>query len=255
MALAGETGSGFILDTQTWRAQSRFSEELGENTAELREANQAAADFAVELRHKFSSNTGPIVINGLIGPCGDAYVPEHDIAAAEAQSYHSEQLGWLAETEVDMVTALTFTQSDEAIGVVRAAESFGLPIVVSFTVETDGRLPTGQPLGEAINSVDDATAGAAAYFMVNCAHPDRFGDDLGDQDWARRIRGLRCNASRMTHAELDECEVLDDGDPAELAASYGELRKRLPWLNVFGRCCGSDLRHVTEIARSVLAAG
>ena len=153
-----------------------------------------------------------------------------------------------------MVTALTFIQSEEAIGAVRAAESLGLPIVVSFTVETDGRLPTGQSLGEAIVSVDEATSAAAAYFMVNCAHPDHFGDDLADTHWARRIRGLRCNASRMSHAELDECEVLDDGDPAELAASYAALTATLPWLNVFGGCCGSDLRHVTEIARSVAAA-
>ena len=153
-----------------------------------------------------------------------------------------------------MVTALTFTQSDEAIGVVRAAESFGLPIVVSFTVETDGSLPTGQPLGEAIASVDEATGGAAAYFMVNCAHPDHFAQHLAGAEWARRIRGIRCNASRMSHAELDECEVLDDGDPVALAAGYRQLRNSLPWLNVFGGCCGSDLRHVTEIARTIAAA-
>ena len=255
LTLAGATGSGFVLDASTWRAQSHFSEELGENTTELRDANRTAVEFAIGLREKFSSNSGPIVINGLIGPRGDAYAPEHEIAAAEAESYHSEQLGWLAETDVDMVTALTFTQTDEAIGAVRAAQAVGLPIVVSFTVETDGHLPDGQPLGEAITAVDDATGAAAAYFMVNCAHPDHFGDDLVDTAWARRIRGLRCNASRMSHEELDECEVLDDGDPAELAASYGDIKARLPWLNVFGGCCGSDLRHVTEIAHTVNAVG
>ncbi len=153
-----------------------------------------------------------------------------------------------------MVTALTFTQADEATGVVRAAESLGLPVVVSFTVETDGRLPTGQPLGGAITAVDQATDASAAYFMVNCAHPDHFEHLLGDTDWARRIRGIRCNASRLSNAELDECEVLDDGDPSELAASYRRLKETLPWLNVFGGCCGSDLRHVTEIARSLTDA-
>ncbi len=252
LTLARDIGVGFVLDTQTWRAQSHFAEELGVSPAALRESNHAAVEFASDLRRRFSTNAGPIVINGLIGPRGDAYAPDEAIAADDAQRYHSEQLAWLADTDVDMVTALTFTQSDEAIGVVRAAESFGLPVVVSFTVETDGRLPTGQLLGDAISSVDDATAGVAAYYMVNCAHPDHFAGELADTDWARRIRGLRCNASRMSHAELDESEVLDAGNPVELAQSYRALKAELPWLNVFGGCCGSDLRHVTEIARSVI---
>jgi homocysteine S-methyltransferase len=251
LSLAADIGAGFVLDTQTWRAQSHFSEELGQGAAALREANLLAVAFAAGLRDDFAANAGPIVINGLIGPRGDAYAPEQEIAAAEAQRYHSEQLGWLAETDVDMVTALTFTQSDEAIGVVRSAEELGLPVVVSFTVETDGNLPTGQPLADAIATVDDATDGAAAYFMVNCAHPDHFSGRMTDEGWSRRIRGLRCNASRMSHAELDESEVLDDGDPTESAADYGRLKDAMPWLNVFGGCCGTDLRHVTAIATAV----
>lgn len=251
LCLARDTGCGFVLDTQTWRAQPHFAEALGQTPAELRAANQQAAEFASALRDRFTTNAQPIVLNGLVGPRGDAYAPEEDIAAAEAEQYHAQQLGWLAETDVDMVTALTFTQSDEAIGVVRAAESLGLPVVVSFTVETDGLLPTGQPLGDAITAVDDATGSAAAYFMINCAHPDHFARQLSGAEWARRIRGIRCNASRMSHAELDGCDVLDDGDPTELADSYRGLKDSLPWLNVFGGCCGSDLRHVTEIARSL----
>jgi homocysteine S-methyltransferase len=254
LSLARDTGSGFVLDTQTWRAQPHFSKALSQSPAELRAANRQAVEFASELRDRFSANAQPIVVNGLVGPRGDAYAPDEDIAAEEAQRYHGEQLGWLAETDVDMVTALTFTQSNEAIGVVRAAESLGLPVVVSFTVETDGRLPTGQPLGDAISAVDEATGGVAAYFMVNCAHPDHFAQQLADGEWARRIRGIRCNASRMSHAELDECDVLDDGDPTELADSYRRLKNSLPWLNVFGGCCGTDLRHVTEIARSLTTA-
>jgi len=251
LSLANETGAGFVLDTQTWRAQTHFSEELGQDASALRKANLAAVEFAATLRDKYASNAGQILINGLIGPRGDAYAPDEEIAAMEAQAYHGEQLGWLAETDVDMVTALTFTQADEAIGVVRAAVELGLPVVVSFTVETDGNLPTGQPLAEAIATVDAATDAAAAYFMVNCAHPDHFAGLMVDQPWAHRIRGLRCNASRMSHAELDEAEVLDDGNPAELAAGYARLKTTLPWLNIFGGCCGSDLRHVTAIAAAV----
>lgn len=173
------------------------------------------------------------------------------MAIHEAEHYHAQQIGWLADTAVDMVTALTFTQSEEASGLVLAARRAGLPVVVSFTVETDGRLPTGQPLGEAIDAVDQATDAAAAYFMVNCAHPEHCAHVLGDTPWARRIRGMRCNASRKSHAELDASATLDAGDPVELGQQYAAIRAQWPWLNVFGGCCGSDLRHVTQIARAL----
>lgn len=251
--LAEQHDAGFILDSQTWKAHPHWAGDLGESEEELRCANVKAIEFINTLRDDFSSSDRPIVLNGVIGPRGDAYTPDSLLAIDEAESYHSKQIGWLAQTQIDMVTALTFTQSDEAVGVVRAAIKADLPIVVSFTVETDGRLPTGQSLQEAIESVDVATDTGAAYFMVNCAHPDHFFDNLEDSDWARRIRGIRCNASRLSHAELDECEVLDDGDPLELASQYKEISTKMPWLNVFGGCCGSDLRHVTEIVKALRA--
>ncbi len=251
LSLANEYDAGFVLDSQTWKAHLHWAEDLVATEQELHETNKDAIAFIAELRDEFAGNSKPIVLNGVIGPRGDAYAPEARLAAKEAEEYHTKQIGWLAETEVDMVTALTFTQSEEAIGVVRAAQSAGLPVVISFTVETDGSLPTGQPLNEAIGAVDDATDGAAAYFMVNCAHPDHFFDVLDDSAWARRIRGLRCNASRLSHAELNECEVLDDGDPVELANQYKAITTTMPWLNVFGGCCGSDLRHVARIAEAI----
>ncbi len=253
LALARDMDAGFILDSQTWKAHMHWARDLGATEAELQRANMDAVDFIAGLRDAFAENRHPIVLNGVMGPRGDAYAPEAAVAADAAQAYHAQQIAWLAATEVDMVTALTFTQAAEAIGLVRAAQAADLPAVVSFTVETDGRLPDGQPLGEAIEAVDEATDAAAAYFMINCAHPDHFSHALGDHDWARRIRGLRCNASRLSHAELDECEVLDDGDPRELGSQYAGLMRRMPWLNVFGGCCGSDLRHVREIARAVRA--
>ena len=251
LALAGAMDVGFILDSQTWKAHTHWAGALGSDENGLRDANEDSIEFISGLRNEFSSNAKPIVLNGIIGPRGDGYSPEVEVAAHEAEEYHAKQIGWLADTDVDMMTATTFTQADEAIGVVRAASVVGVPVVISFTVETDGTLPTGQPLSEAIAAVDDATASAAAYFMVNCAHPDHFFHVLEDSVWARRIRGVRCNASRLSHAELDECETLDDGDPIELGGRYVELRRRMPWLNVFGGCCGSDLRHVTEIARAL----
>ncbi len=251
LSLANEHDAGFVLDSQTWKAHLHWAEDLGVTEQQLNASNKEAIAFIAGIREEFSANSKPIVLNGLIGPRGDAYAPEARLATREAEEYHAKQIAWLAETEVDMVTALTFTQSDEAIGVVRAARSAGLPVVVSFTVETDGRLPTGQALGEAIDAVDSATDEAAAYFMVNCAHPDHFFAVLDDPDWTRRIRGIRCNASRLSHDDLDECEVLDDGDPVELADQYKALTTKMPWLNVFGGCCGADLRHVAQIAKAV----
>jgi homocysteine S-methyltransferase len=251
LALAKQNDTGFILDSQTWKAHTHWASDLAETEQQLRQANRDSIAFIARLRDEFSDNGKPVVLNGLVGPRGDAYAPEAGIAAHEAQNYHARQLGWLAETEVDMVTAMTFTQSDEAVGVVRAAQSVGLPIVVSFTVETDGRLPTGQPLDEAITTVDNATDEGPAYFMINCAHPDHFPDLPADRGWTQRIRGLRCNASRLSHAELDECEELDPGNPQELAAQYRTIVTKLPWLNVFGACCGSDLGHVSRIATAL----
>jgi homocysteine S-methyltransferase len=251
LILANEIDAGFVLDSQTWKAHLHWADALGATEDELVAANQDAIAFIAGLRQEFSANARPVLLNGVIGPCGDAYAPEAMVAAEEAQEYHSQQIQWLADTAVDMVTATTFTQSAEAIGVVRAAQAVALPVVVSFTVETDGSLPDGQSLSDAIEAVDAATDAGAAYFMINCAHPDHFSGVIRDAPWTRRIRGLRCNASRRSHAELDESEVLDDGNVEELAAQYADLARLMPWVNIFGGCCGSDLRHVTEIARTL----
>jgi homocysteine S-methyltransferase len=251
LSLAKEYDAGLVLDSQTWKAHMHWANDLGATEEELHRANKECIALIASLRDEYAENNKPIVLNGVIGPRGDAYAPEAEVAAHESEAYHAKQMDWLAGTDVDMVTALTFTQSDEAIGVVRAAISHELPVVISFTVETDGKLPTGQRLDEAIKAVDDATDAYASYFMLNCAHPDHFFDVLGDEHWARRIRGLRCNASRLSHAELDECEELDDGDPEELAGQYRSITEIMPWLNVFGACCGSDLRHVRQIAAAV----
>jgi homocysteine S-methyltransferase len=199
-----------------------------------------------DLRERYAEDVSPIVISGCIGPQDDAYRPQQMLSADEAADYHSTQIGTFADTDADMVAALTLTYVDEAIGIARAAQEAGIPAAISFTVETDGRLPSGQSLPEAIAQTDAATAGAPAYYMINCAHPTHFEAVLGGS-WTTRIRGLRANASTMSHAELDEAPELDDGDPADLGARYAGLRPRLPELNVLGGCCGTDDRHVASI--------
>jgi S-methylmethionine-dependent homocysteine/selenocysteine methylase len=251
LKLAREMDTGFILDSVTWKAHTHWASSLHASSAELRAANEDSLRFIANLRERFGRNAKPIVLNAVIGPRGDAYRPEAEIPMEAAEDYFAEQLSWLAATEADMVTALTFNQAGEAAGLVRAARTTGLPVVVSFTVETNGALPTGQSLSDAIKQVDEATDSYPSYFMINCAHPDHFAGVLQDTPWAQRIRGVRANASRRSHAELDSAPELDSGDPTELAGQYRELASLMPWLNVFGGCCGSDLRHVTEIARAM----
>ena len=245
--IAREAGVGIVLDTPTWRANPEWGERLGYSPDALADVNRRAVRLLEQLRDEAPQ----IVICGCIGPRGDGYRIDETMTAAEAERYHSAQVDVFAETAADLVGALTMTYAEEAIGIVRAARAAGIPAAVSFTVETDGRLPSGQPLREAIEQVDAETDGAAAYFMINCAHPTHFADVLEPATPAlERIRGLRANASTMSHAELDEAEELDAGDPVDLARRYAELRERLPSLNVVGGCCGTDHRHIREICRA-----
>lgn len=254
LALAADAGRGVVLETATWRASSDWGARLGYDAAALDGANRAAVDLLVELREGRGTPTTPVVISGCVGPRGDGYRPDALMTPDQAQAYHSRQVEVLADTAADLVTAITMTHTGEAIGFVRAAAAAGVPSVVSFTVETDGRLPSGETLREAVTAVDEATGSAAAYFMVNCMHPTHLDDGLVRGDgWQRRVRGIRANASTLSHAELDEAETLDVGDPADLGARYAALRRALPQLTVLGGCCGTDVRHVRAISEACAA--
>ncbi|MDN3556953.1 homocysteine S-methyltransferase family protein [Halomonas maura] len=252
--IAREHGTGFLLESATWRSSPDWGDSLGYSAEQLDAANRAAIAMLVELRAEFETAETPCVISGCIGPRGDGYDPGQLMTAEVAQDYHARQVWVFAEAGADMITAITATNVPEAIGIVRAAQAAGMPVVISFTVETDGRLPTGQSLAEAIGRVDEATGNGPAYYMINCAHPSHFAGVLGDEAWIRRLRGLRCNASRKSHAELDEAEELDSGDPVELGADYGHLLQRFPQINVLGGCCGTDHRHIQQICVACQAA-
>jgi S-methylmethionine-dependent homocysteine/selenocysteine methylase len=251
--LAREHGVGFVLESATWRASPDWAEQLGYTPAALDDANRKAIELLEEIREENETEQTKMVISGCIGPRGDGYNPEELMTEAEAELYHAVQIGTFANTAADMITAITMTHAEEAIGIARAARAVGLPVVISFTVETDGRLPTGQTLEDAIEQVDAATGNAPAYYMINCAHTTHFDDALAaGEAWAGRIRGLRANASRMSHAELDEAEELDDGNPEEFGHDHGELRSAFSHINVFGGCCGTDLRHVENVVKAVV---
>jgi S-methylmethionine-dependent homocysteine/selenocysteine methylase len=253
LKLAREAGVGFVLESPTWRASPRWAAELGVSEQELDELNRKAIALMEELRGEAA---GTAVISGCIGPHDDGYNPTTKLTAAEARDYHATQIATFADTAADMVTAMTITYADEAIGLALAARDAGIPVAISFTLETDGRLPSGQGLGEAIAEVDEATDAAPAYYMINCAHPTHFEAVLEPgANWLDRVGALRANASIKSHAELDEAEELDEGDPVDLAERYAAVRDRLPKLSVLGGCCGTDHRHVGEIVRRFPRAG
>jgi S-methylmethionine-dependent homocysteine/selenocysteine methylase len=253
LAIAAEYGTGFTFDPPTWRASEKWGEVLGYSPAEIADVNREAVAFAREVCEGAAGEV-PVAIVGTIGPEGDGYSPDSFLSAAEAEDYHAKQIAVFAAEEVDMVSGMTITYVEEGIGIVRAAAAAGLPVTISFTVETDGRLPSGEPLREAVERLDAETGGVALYQMVNCAHPTHFAAELtGGDAWLGRIAGIRANASRRSHAELDEAEELDAGDPEELGAEYAALGPRLPDLRVVGGCCGTDRRHVAAICAQLAA--
>jgi homocysteine S-methyltransferase len=252
--IARAAGTGFVLESVTWRASRDWAEPLGLSEAELLGLNRRAIVQLQELRARHQTPEMAIVVSGCIGPRGDGYDPGKVMSVEEARDYHSWQIEVFRQEGADMVTAMTMTNIPEATGVVLAAQPAGLPVVISFTVETDGRLPTGETLGDAIAAVDAATAGGPAYYMINCAHPSHFDGVLDEgAGWGDRIRGIRANASRLSHAELDEATELDAGDPEELGGDYARLMQRFPGIAVVGGCCGTDHRHIGAIAGAVCA--
>ena len=245
---------GMVLETPTWRASSEWGEVLGYDAGRLADVNRRAVELLADLRT--SDGEAGVVVSGCIGPRGDAYVGLGSMTAEQALDYHRPQTAWLAAAGADVVSAMTLTNVAEAVGVVRAAQLEGIPSVVSFTVETDGRLPDGTELADAIAAVDAQTDAAAAYFLVNCAHPDHVRPTIdGSAGSLGRLRGVKANASRMSHAELDESPELDDGDPPEFGRQLADLHAAHPHLNVLGGCCGTDTRHLAAVAASLARQG
>jgi S-methylmethionine-dependent homocysteine/selenocysteine methylase len=253
--IARSSGMGFIFESPTWRANMAWGTKLGFDKASLERINRDSIRLMAALRAELETRTSPMVLSGCIGPLGDGYRPDRSLTAAEAERQHGMQARAFADSEADMIAAITMTTIEEAVGVARAAAKVGMPVCVSFTVETDGRLPTGQILQDAIEAVDAQTDAGPAYYMINCAHPTHFDMPLAEGGaWTKRVRGLRANASRRSHAELDESPQLDTGNPQELGMQYRQLLRTQPQITVLGGCCGTDHRHIEQICLACKAA-
>jgi homocysteine S-methyltransferase len=248
IAIAKAEHMGFVLESPTWRASADWGDKLGYSAADIAAVNQDSVQLMHDLRARHETAASPMVVSGCVGPRGDGYDPGQVMSALEAERYHSQQIVAFADARADMVSAITMTNANEAIGITRAAAKAGMPVVISFTVETDGRLPTGQSLVDAVCEVDVVTGKGPAYYMLNCAHPTHFQDVLRNEPWMQRLGGLRANASTLSHQELNESAALDAGNPVELGGQYRALVQRHPQINVLGGCCGTDHRHVECIA-------
>ncbi|MBK8162754.1 MAG: homocysteine S-methyltransferase family protein [Gammaproteobacteria bacterium] len=251
--IARARGVGIVLESPTWRANPDWGARLGYDAAALADANRRGIGLLLELRAALETRRTPIVVSGNLGPRGDGYRADARMDVDAARTYHAAQVGTFAGTDADMVAAFTMNYPEEAIGIALAARDAELPVAIAFTVETDGRLPSGDTLAGAIGRTDAGTGGYPAYYMINCAHPEHFTTVLSDGGaWRGRIRGLRANASRRSHAELDASTELDAGDPDELGGQYRALRALLPGLAVAGGCCGTDHRHIDAMCRELI---
>lgn len=245
-AIARAAGAGLMLESPTWRANPDWGDRLGYSTEDLARVNTSAIAMLAHLRERYAGTITDVILSGMVGPRGDGYRPGRLVDPGEAAGYHCPQIEAFAQAGADMVTAYTLTDIGEAIGIVQAARANGLPVAISFTVETDGRLPGGAPLAQAITEVD--AAASPEYFLVNCAHPTHVERGLAQPGaWHERIVGIRCNASTKSHAELDEATELDEGDPQLLGTAHDRLKPLLPGLSIIGGCCGTDARHVASL--------
>lgn len=251
--LAQQYGVGIILETPTWRANPDWARLIGDSPETLQHLNRQAVKLLEHIRDEFETGETPILISGNLGPRGDGYTPSKLMTTEQAKAYHTTQISIFADTNVDMVAALTLNYADEAIGITQAAQLHKVPVAISFTVETDGKLPDGQELQRAIDEVDTATNNGPVYYMINCAHPTHFTHlfEAGG-DWLQRVKGLRGNASCLSHAELDESETLDEGNPVAFGRELGQLKSLSSHLTVLGGCCGTDHRHIEEICKNIL---
>ena len=241
--------SGFILEAPTYRANPDWALKIGYSLEALESMNRSAVHELEKIRANYENENFKIAISVCIGPRGDGYSPDNKMSIKMAEEYHSFQIKIISDTNADLVSALTMNYNEEAIGIVNAAKKNNIPIVISYTVETDGKLPSGESLESAITSLDQLTDNYVSYFMINCAHPNHFSKILDpDSNWTTRIKGIKANASCKSHAALDESETLDAGDKGELARGYLNLKKLLPNFSIIGGCCGTDHTHMEEIS-------
>ncbi len=251
--VAAEEGFGVLLGWLNYRASPDWGAKLGLSASALREATLRSIAFLEEIRAAYAGQVPRFLISDAIGPRGDAYGTGGAITEAEAEDYHAVQLETLAGSAVDVIWPAAFNNVPEAIGVARAAQALGQRVAVSWSLASNGRLTSGPGLEEAVTRVDAAVPGGVAWHGINCSHPVEFAHALTGGAWQARLRCIRPNAVSMDKVALCKLGHLEDGDPAELGRQMGQVARQFPAMDVWGGCCGTDHRHLREIARNVKA--
>ena len=238
-----------------YRASPDWGDLLGYSPEGLSEANHKAINFLREIADEYVSDIPEILIQGLIGPRGDAYERNQSITENEAEDYHSVQLTTLKDADVDLALAITFNNIPESIGVARAAEKIGVPLAISLTLDSSSKLSSGPGLAEAITTIDAETNQTPEFYSINCSHPVEYEPAIEPGDWINRVRGVRPNASKMEKIALCQIGHLEEGDPVELGELCGDLARRYPHMDIWGGCCGTWDTHLDQIAKNILAGG
>jgi len=235
-----------------YRASPDWGKLLGYSPEGLAEANLQSIEFLREIAKEYTSEIPGILIQGLIGPRGDAYQRNTTITENEAEDYHSVQLETLRKSNVDLALAITFNNIPESVGVARAAAKIGVPLAISLSLDSTSKLNSGPTLVEAITTIDKETDQSPEFYLINCSHPVEYEPAIEPGDWISRVRGVRPNASKMEKLALCKIGHLEEGNPVELGQLCGDLAGRYPHMDIWGGCCGTWNNHLDEIAKNVL---
>jgi homocysteine S-methyltransferase len=251
--VAAAESTGLLLGWLNYRASPDWGAKLGLSPEALRAATLRSIAMLADLRKSYAGQVPHFAISDAIGPRGDAYGTGGAITEAEAEDYHSVQLETLKHSDVDVIWAATQNNVPEVIGMARAARALGLEIAVAWSLNAESRLSSGPTLAEAITRTDAAVPGVVAWHSLTCSHPLEFTPALTPGPWTDRLRCIRPNAAAMDKIALCKLGHLEDGDPVELGRQMGDVARRYPAMDIWGGCCGTDHRHLSEIVRNVQA--
>lgn len=248
-AAAAAHDAGIVLAGLDYRASPDWAEKIGYSRDQLDAFIHRNIAFLKGRREAHADRVRDVYIAATCGPRGDAYGTGGTITEDEAEAYHAFQIAASKAAGADLVIGITFNNIPESIGFVRAAQDVGIPVGISLTLTPEGVMRSGPSLQQAVEEIDAATDGAAAWFGTNCAHPVEFEPALNGGAWTDRLRYVRPNASKMDKIALCKLGHLEDGDPEELGGQMADLKRRFPQADILGGCCGTDERHLGEIAR------
>ena len=205
------------------------------------------------LREAVAGARVPTFSGGLMGCRGEAYTGQGCLTEGEAREFHRWEAEGFRAAGAEFLLAALMPTLPEARGMAAAMGSTGLPSIISFTLQRNGRLMDGTALHDAITAIDTLSSPPPLCYMANCVHPRIVAEALScpwnqTETVRTRFLGIQANASPLSHAELDHAVELHQSPPEDLARDMAFLHKRFG-LRLFGGCCGTDDRHMEAIAR------